>query len=113
MTGSRLVPAALMLLLLTACTGGEPGPEASGSQNPSPGASGGSQQPAEQTTAQKLTETLLEGDERPAPVATVRGAIALLQGSAPVEVDILAVQDSPSGSAPRAWPHLTCSIHAT
>lgn len=92
MTGFRLVPVVLTLLLLTACIGGEPGPEASGSQNPSPDASGGSQQPPEQTTAQKLTETLLEGDERPKPVATVRGAIALPQGSAPVEVDILAVQ---------------------
>lgn len=54
----------------------------------SPGAS------AEQTTGQKLTQQLLEREEAPAPVATVRGPLAVPSGSASVEVDVLAVRAS-------------------
>lgn len=93
MTCLRLLMAGLAVLALTACNGPDaPEPQGSGTNQPSAGTSPGSA--AAQTTAQQLTQELLEGEEAPPPVATAKGALTLDSCESPVQIDILTVQTS-------------------
>ena len=84
---------ALVALTGVGCTGSEnPDPSASGSAGSSGAPSSGPSLSPEQVTAERLKQELLVGEEAPEPLTTVRGSLALLSGSVPVEVDVLAVQ---------------------
>jgi hypothetical protein len=96
MTIRRLAAALLLVLLGTACSSpDEPDLPADSSGSPSTGAGGNPSRAPESSTAQKLVQDLLEGEEILSPLATIQGDLALNNDQSPVTVDILAVRASP------------------